>query len=103
VIGRGTYWTLSPELHPKLAIPGHAERDRRIDWAAAKTRVLSVLMQRAIRGEPGLSNQEIRAISRTDRKQALRLMEELRREGHAVKPGERRWARWIYVKSSNGG
>lgn len=41
--GRGTYWALRRELHDKLAAAGHPDRDRRIDWEAAKTRVLSVL------------------------------------------------------------
>ena len=61
--GRGTYWTLRPEVHRRLAGPGHPERDRRIDWEAAKTRILSVLMERAKRGEPGISNMEIRQIT----------------------------------------
>ncbi|NLA38813.1 MAG: hypothetical protein GX882_05425 [Methanomicrobiales archaeon] len=38
--------------------PGHPDRDRRTDWEAAKTRVLSVLRQRAEHGEAGLSNAE---------------------------------------------
>ncbi|MDD3582299.1 MAG: ATP-binding protein, partial [Desulfobacca sp.] len=64
--GRGTYWTLRPEVHRRLAGPGYPERDRRIDWEAAKTRILSVLMERARRGEPGISNAEIRQITHYD-------------------------------------
>jgi len=55
--GRGAYWTLRPALHRRLAEPGHPDRDRRIDWEAAKARVLSILMERARRGENRLSNQ----------------------------------------------
>lgn len=96
--GRGTYWRLRPDLHRRLSVPGHPERDRRIDWEAAKTRVLSILMDRAKRGEPGLSNEEIRAITHLDRNQARRLMQELMRENpHVSKTGERRWSRYIYV------
>lgn len=58
--GRGTYWTLRHDLHRKLSVPGHPERDRRIDWEAAKTRVLSILKQRAKRTELGLTNAEVR-------------------------------------------
>lgn len=95
--GRGTYWTLRPDLHRRLSAPGHPERDRRIDWEAAKTRVLSVLMDRAKRGEPGLSNEEIRAITHFDRNQARRVMLELMKENPAVKKeGERRWTRYVY-------
>jgi ATP-dependent DNA helicase RecG len=45
--GRGTYWTLRPDFHYRLSAPGHPERDRRIDWEAAKTRVLSILKGRS--------------------------------------------------------
>src|SRR6266581_3532503 len=67
--GRGTYWTLRPDLHRRLSAPAHPERDRRLDWEAAKTRVLSVLKQRAERKEPGLSNADVRAITHFDRRQ----------------------------------
>jgi len=96
--GRGTYWTLRPDLHRRLSAPGHPERDRRIDWEAAKTRVLSVLMDRAKRGEPGLSNEEIRRITHLDRNQARRLMLELTNENpQIIRTGERRWTRYAYV------
>jgi ATP-dependent DNA helicase RecG len=95
--GRGTYWTLRHDLHRRLSIPGHPERDRRIDWEAAKTRVVSVLMDRARRGEPGLSNEEIRQIIHYDRNQSRRLMLELMKENQAIRQqGERRWARYAY-------
>jgi ATP-dependent DNA helicase RecG len=98
--GRGAYWTLRPELHRRLAEPGHHERDRRIDWEAAKTRVLSILMERARRGEAGLSNQEIRQITRFDRNQARRLMRELMLENAELhQTGERRWSRYEYCNA----
>lgn len=93
--GRGTYWTLRHDLHRRLSVPGHPERGRRIDWEAAKTRVLSILKQRAERGEPGLSNAEIRQITHMDRNQVVRLMRELRDEnGEILPPGRGRWARY---------
>jgi len=95
--GRGTWWNLRPDLHRRLSAPGHPERDRRIDWEAAKTRVLSVLMDRARRGNAGLSNEEIRAITHFDRNQARRLMQELMKENRKIKKeGERRWTRYVY-------
>ncbi|MBI4764649.1 MAG: putative DNA binding domain-containing protein [Deltaproteobacteria bacterium] len=95
--GRGTYWTLRPEVHRRLAGPGHPERDRRIDWEAAKTRILSVLMERARRGEPGISNAEIRQITHYDRNQARRLMLELMHENPQIRQArEKRWARYAY-------
>lgn len=78
--GRGTYWTLRPELHKRLIEAGQPERDRRIDWEAAKARILSILMERARRGQMGLQNKEIRQILHFDRNQATRLMKQLREE-----------------------
>jgi len=96
--GRGFYWVLRPELYRRLSEDGHPERDRRIDWEAAKTRVLSVLMERARRGENGLSNQEIRQITRFDRNQAFRLMMELRSENPQIKsPGKGKLAKYEYA------
>jgi len=97
--GRGTYWRLRSDLHRRLSAPGHPERDRRIDWEAAKTRVLSILKQRAERGESGLSNAEIRQITHLDRNQVVRLMRELRQENPQIQePGRGRWARYEWAK-----
>ena len=101
--GRGTYWILRHDLHRRLSLPGHPERDRRIDWEAAKTRVLSILKQRAERGEPGLSNAEIRQITHFDRAQVKRLMAELNRETAATLTGKGRGARWEYKENNNNG
>lgn len=84
--GRGAYWCMRPELYHRLAEDGQGETRRRIDWEAAKTRVLSILMERARRCEPGLSNQEIRQITRFDRHQVHRLMTELRQENPSLQP-----------------
>ncbi|EMS77226.1 ATP-dependent DNA helicase RecG-like protein [Desulfotignum phosphitoxidans DSM 13687] len=43
--GRGMYWTLYPELYQRLAESAQPERERRIDWDAAKTRILSFFDQ----------------------------------------------------------
>jgi len=84
--GRGTYWCINSDLYNQLAETGHGDARRRIDWEAAKTRVLSVLMERQRRREPGLTNKEIRQITRFDRYQVQRLMTELRQENPALQP-----------------
>ncbi len=95
--GRGAYWCMSPNLYNTIAGDGNAEKRRRIDWEAAKTRVLSILMERARRNEPGLSNEEIRHITRFDRNQARRLILQLMKENaEVVQEGTRRWARYAY-------
>jgi ATP-dependent DNA helicase RecG len=51
-------------------------------------------MERARRGEPGLSNKEIRQITRFDRNQVYRLMTELRQENPFLQsPGRGKYAR----------
>jgi ATP-dependent DNA helicase RecG len=95
--GRGTYWSLAAGIHDRLRSEGIGERDRRIDWEAAKTRVVSILKQRAQRGEPGLRNAEIRRIVSMDRKQVWRLMQELKKEEPRVGlVGEKRAGRYVY-------
>jgi ATP-dependent DNA helicase RecG len=96
--GRGAYWCIHPVLYSRLADNEQAENRRRIDWEAAKTRVLSILMDRAKRNEPGLSNKEIRQITYFDRGQAYRLMQELLAENHqVVQVGQKRWTRYEYT------
>lgn len=84
--GRGTWWRIAAHLHRELAGPGHPERDSRIDWEAAKTRVLSILMIRARQDEAGLSNEDIRVITHLDRAQVKRLMRELRQDHPEIQP-----------------
>lgn len=78
--GKGSYWSIAPSLYRKLADDGNNESRRRIEWDAAKTRVLSMLMDRAKRGEAGISNQEIRQVTKFSRSHALRLIKELQAE-----------------------
>jgi len=92
--GRGTYWALRTDLHARIGGSDIGERTRRTNWEAAKTRVLSILTERAQRGDRGLSNSDIRRITRFDRFQVLRLMAQLAEEGLVARIGEKRGARW---------
>lgn len=80
--GRGTYWTLSPGLAKELNPSGKAHF--RTDWEAAKTRVLSIMMQRYHSGQESLRNAEIRALTHFDCNQVFRLMRELQAENPQV-------------------
>lgn len=94
--GRGTYWTLSLPLARKLRVD-LAESVARIDKEAAKTRVLSILKQRAEAGEAGLSNSDLRKITSFDRTQVKGLMRELRAAHPQIQvTGERKAARYVY-------
>ena len=99
-IGRGTWWRMKPALHRRLEGLGHAERDQRIDWDVAKTRVLNMLKQRAKRGEPGLTNAGIREVTAYNRLQVNRLIHELESEG-VLLSGHGRGARYTYVPEQN--
>jgi len=87
--GRATCWTLQPTASQTITGAVYPEHSRRIDWEAAKIRVLSVLMERTRRGEPGLINKEIRQMAHLDRNQVYRLMKQLRRENDAILPSGR--------------
>lgn len=96
--GAGSYWVLRRRVHERLALPGHPDRDRRLDWEAAKARVLSVLRSRAESGEGGLSNSEIRRITQLSRSQAWQLMTQLRAEYPQIQsPGRGRSARYVWL------
>ena len=95
-VGRGTWWRMKPALHRRLEGLGHAERDQRIDWDVAKTRVLNMLKQRAKRGEPGLTNADIREVTAYSRLQVNRLIHELATEGVRLS-GHGRGARYTYL------
>ncbi|MEX3765116.1 ATP-binding protein [Paraburkholderia phenoliruptrix] len=99
-VGRGTWWRMKPALHRRLEGLGHAERDQRIDWDVAKTRVLNMLTQRAKRGEPGLTNADIRTVTAYSRLQVNRLIHELETEGVQLS-GHGRGARYTYVPEQN--
>ncbi len=101
--GRGMYWTVRPELYQQLSESGYPERERRIDWDAAKTRVLSILMNRSKKGLPGLGNAEIRQITRYSRHKVLRLMKELADENPEIsRPGPGRKGRYEYGLGEHG-
>lgn len=78
--GRGAYWILNAKLAQRLRPGSKDEAQRRIDWEGAKTRILSILKQRAVRGDGGITNKEIRGITHYDRNQVIRLMKELGEE-----------------------
>jgi ATP-dependent DNA helicase RecG len=95
--GRGLYYRLTSALANQLG-DDSSMRLLRMDWEAAKTRVLSVLHQRAKRGEAGLTNTEIRAITYLDREQVKRLMRELAGETLVQVSGRGRNAVWRAVR-----
>jgi len=95
--GRSYYWSLVPSLHRNLALSGHPYGDRRIEWDAAKTRILSVLQQKQGRVDVYLKNAEIRQITHLNRHQVTRLMNELMQENPSIKKdGNYRAAQYFF-------
>jgi len=95
--GRSHYWSLMPILHRSLELTGHPYGDRRIEWDAAKTRILSVLQQKQGRADKFLKNTEARQITHLDRYQVTRLMNELLVENPSVKKkGKNRGVQYFY-------
>jgi ATP-dependent DNA helicase RecG len=99
--GKQVYWTLSSSCHTKIKAPGDLERDSRIDWEAAKTRILTILKSRSDKSGEGLRNSEIRQITHYDRFQVYRLMQELIGENKGkillIDPKKHRKSRYIYI------
>jgi ATP-dependent DNA helicase RecG len=93
--GRGTYWRLSHGVRKLLLDASTDISRRRIDWEAAKTRILSVARERQQHGEKGLSNSEVRAITKYDRGQVKRLLNQLSNEGVMELIGQGRRAVWV--------
>ncbi len=97
--GRGTYWTISRSVHQSLMAPGNFDSKQRMDWDASKTRVLSILMQRAKKGEVGLTNADIRQITMFNRQQVFRLMRQLIDENPRISLlSKGRYAQYKYVE-----
>lgn len=92
--GKGTYWTLNHNLHSRLFSADSSSSRRRIDWEAAKTRILSIARERQRHSEKGLTNSEVRAITQYDRGQAKRLMKQLEDEGVLELQGTGRLSVW---------
>lgn len=98
--GKGSYWSVVPSLYRKLVDGENNEARRRIEWDAAKTRVLSMLMERAKRGETGISNREIRQVTKFSRSHALNLIKELQEENpnQIHKQGQAAQTTYIWCK-----
>ncbi len=100
-VGRSIYWSISPSLHRQLSDSEDMEHHRRIERDAAKTRILSILIERARRGEPGLSNSDIRRITHYDRNQVYSLMKELKKEeSRIIGPGKGHTATYKYSNNA---
>ncbi len=72
------------------------------DRESAKNRILRILKQRSENGENGLSNAEIREITRASRDQVKRFMAELRDEGRVRTKGKGAGVVWMHKHGKDG-
>ena len=89
---------LHQEIYRKIGTTHISIWNRRIERETAKTRILSILKQKAKRDESGLSNAEIRKITRASRDQVKRFMVELRDEGYVNTNGKGAGTVWVYTR-----
>ena len=108
--GPGMYWTLSPEVHARLAPPNdfregpkiifgadgtEIHRDPHVAWDGLKSRVTRVIRRCAETGAEPLANADVRRITGLDRHQVRRVIHELRDEGLVAIDGHGRAARYL--------
>ena len=91
------YWSMDTKLLRRLSGRQRTGKRQQNDRDATKAKILAILKDRARSGETGLSNEEIRQISRYDRNQVYQMMRELRAEDSRVMPpGRGRSAAYTY-------
>ena len=97
--GRGSYWTLKPEVRERLSNSG---RQGFLDAGprVARSRILSILAHRADNDLAPLANRDLRRITGLDRLQSWRLIQKLSEEGHVRIEGRGRGARYVYSGGS---
>jgi len=89
--GKGRYYRLSRSAYGQLVNVLSYDVDSRLGFENAKARVLDALSRRT------LSNADVREITQMSRSQALRLMQAVKRDGHARLAGRGRASRWVSV------
>lgn len=94
-LGRNPWWRLLPALRQGLQVLT-AALAQPMALALAKTRVLAMLKQRMQRGEPGLTNAEVRALTGYSRQQVNRLIHVLP-AGMVQITGHGRGARYVHL------
>ena len=93
-------WALSEGLRARLTDHPTPYGRERVDLASAKAVVLRVIRKRAKRGDPPLTNSEVREMTLMNRQQVYRLIQVLAKEGRVRIRGHGRGARYVYTGSS---
>ena len=94
--GMDTKWRLRAEVERRLTSDTSPTRSRQAQMEAAISTILRVLRERHERGEPGLSNAEIRDLTSLDREQVKYVMRKIRQDG-MVTSSRGAGAVWTYI------
>jgi len=98
--GRGTYWTLRPDVRARIAVKAAPPYGQAVDEEAAKAHIVRAAEITASQNPPGITNKEVRQLTRLSRQMTTRLLRELRADGELELVGVGRGARWIAPRSS---
>lgn len=100
--GKDSIWRLRAECERRLTSDTAPTRSRQAQLEAAVSTVLRALRDRHERGEPGLSNAELRALTSLDREQVKYVMRKIKQDGMTESEGKGAGARWRYVDAAAG-
>lgn len=94
--GKDAVWRFRAEVEKSLTGDSSPTRSRLAQMEAAISLILSSLRARYEKGEPGLSNADIRKLTNLDREQVKYIMRKIQRDGMAT-AGRGAGARWSYA------
>lgn len=99
--GRGVRYLLSRRLYAALGAKGVYTRRRGLDRETNKALLLKHLRDQ---GEAGAPLSELRQVLPSESEAGVRrLLDELRKDGHILLRGQRRWARWVSMSNAQHG
>ena len=93
--GKDTTWRLRAEVERRLT--SATTRSRQAQLEAAASTIVRTLRDRLEKGEPGLSNADIRQLTNLDREQVKYVMRKIKKDGMAESEGRGGATRWRFV------
>jgi len=97
--GKDATWRLRAEVERRLTSDTSPTRSRQAQLEAAISTILRTLRSRHEKGEPGLSNADIRQLTSLDREQVKYVMRKIKKDGMAESEGRGGATRWRFVAS----
>jgi ATP-dependent DNA helicase RecG len=95
--GKDTTWRLRAEVERRLTSETSPTRSRQAQLEAAISVILRTLRDRHEKGEPGLSNADIRQLTSLDREQVKYVMRKIKKDGMVEADGRGGATRWRFL------